>query len=205
MGSSIEFKQSCTSTSIIWLREGSITARESRISSFIVLQRPKSRSGGDIDIHDTPIWEPLYRGTIERPIGPGQYVRSSFGCRAGDIIILEAGERLSTREEPDLGPRNVCFLAIVHQVQSEGATAGDPGPRMVKRCFSSLPGSRASSQVEQFFRYQSLQDLSPGRNSTPLHTCTDYTKHDLYPHILRLHTIPQYPPGESGLFILSSG
>ncbi|KAL7940741.1 hypothetical protein V8C42DRAFT_336647 [Trichoderma barbatum] len=113
----IEFYRNYLRPQVIWLQGGAILSQEDRISSLIILPRPKSRDVDPVATDSAQVQEPLSRGLIERPIAEGQFVQSSFQCRVGDIIILEGGERLQVHTEANVEPRGVCFLTILFQVQ----------------------------------------------------------------------------------------
>lgn len=112
----IEFSQNYLGPQILWLQGGGILTKEDRLSFFIIIPRPKGR-GVNLELIDSTL-EPLSKGIIERPIGQGQFVRSSFECQVGDIIILEGGERLWIPRESNIEPRGVCLLTTLYQIYS---------------------------------------------------------------------------------------
>ncbi|KAL6695132.1 hypothetical protein J3F84DRAFT_376183 [Trichoderma pleuroticola] len=101
-GFTIESNQSYLEPQLLWLQSGGISTREDRLTFTVILPRPRGVND------ETP--EPLSKGFIERPIGQGQFVRSSFQCRVGDIIILEGGERIWVPREDNIEPCGVCLL-----------------------------------------------------------------------------------------------
>ncbi|KAL7783404.1 hypothetical protein V8C37DRAFT_397291 [Trichoderma ceciliae] len=116
----IDFGQLYLGPDIIWLQNGTWSVTENQTCFLIVLKRPESK-GADV-VYSTPVQEPPSYGIIERPIGHGPYVQSSFQCQVGDVIILEGGERLRIRKEGDVEPRSVCFLATLHQLRLKDHT-----------------------------------------------------------------------------------
>lgn len=111
----IEFEQRYAGPQIIWIREGGVSAKIGRISFFIVLHRPKHR---EVETEGyMPREEPPSEGIIDRPIAEDQFVQSTFTCQVGDIIILEGGERLRSREESDGNPHDLCLLATLHSTR----------------------------------------------------------------------------------------
>jgi hypothetical protein len=61
------------------------------------------------------------QGVIDRPIAENQFVQTTFECQVGDIIILEGGERLRSREG-NVSPRDLCLLATVHSTRRKYQT-----------------------------------------------------------------------------------
>ncbi|KAL7942205.1 hypothetical protein V8C42DRAFT_160966 [Trichoderma barbatum] len=114
-GFTIEFDGNYSGPQAIWLQGGAITLREDRISVLIILRRPKSRGADPKAVESVPSQEPLSKGIIERPICHQQFVRSSFQCQVGDVIVLEGGERLRARPEVDV-QRDVCLLATLYSI-----------------------------------------------------------------------------------------
>ncbi|KAL7928820.1 hypothetical protein V8C35DRAFT_222385 [Trichoderma chlorosporum] len=114
-GFTIDFGQLYLGPDIIWLQDGIWSAKESQTCFLIVLKRPKSK---DVEVvNSTALQNPLSYGTIERPIGQGSYVQSTFQCQVGDVIILEGGERLRVRKEGHVETHSVCLLATLHQLR----------------------------------------------------------------------------------------
>jgi hypothetical protein len=110
----IEFEQRYAGPQIIWIREGGVSAKIGRISFFIVLHRPKHRQ---VEPEGYMPQEPPSEGIIDRPIAENQFVQSTFKCQVGDIIILEGGERLRSREEGDVSHYDLCLLATLHSTR----------------------------------------------------------------------------------------
>lgn len=125
---------------ILWLRGGAISAKEEQISIFVVLPRPKSRASGQDRFGESAqsqepqsvasqesvsSQESPSVGVIERSIGPGQFVSSSFRCQVGDVIVLEGGGRLWLRKKGDIEPRDICLLALLYRVELKDQTPGE--------------------------------------------------------------------------------
>jgi hypothetical protein len=70
-----------------------------------------------------PREEPPSEGIIDRPIAENQFVQSTFRCQVGDIIILEGGERLRSREAGDVDPHDLCLLATLHTTRQKDEIA----------------------------------------------------------------------------------
>ena len=92
-----------------------MSAKIGRISFFTVLRRPKHRQVEPEGYMSQQ--EPPSEGVIDRPIAENQFVQSTFKCQVGDIIILEGGERLRSREERDVNPHDLCLLATLHSTR----------------------------------------------------------------------------------------
>jgi len=121
---------------IIWLQGGSLSAREDRISIFIVVRRPRSRGNGGSDqaaevitTGETPsvCQEPPSKVKTKSPISGPLFAESPFECQVGDVIILEGGEQLIVRpqDKGDTGPRGICMLAVLHRTTPKEGTGGN--------------------------------------------------------------------------------
>ena len=106
---------------LLWLRGGGVSARQERVSVFTFIRRPIHRAGAAEEgpqlpsMGKVPTEEPPFYGKIDHPIANGMFVESSFTCRVGEVVILEGGERLRTRNHGDVQHRDLCMLTNLHR------------------------------------------------------------------------------------------
>lgn len=101
---------------IIWLQNGGVLNKKDRLSFFVLLQRPISYTEATAN----KAWEePPSECIIERPIAADLFVESSFKFQVGDIVVLEGGERLRTRDQGEIDHCDLCMISTLHSTSDQ--------------------------------------------------------------------------------------